>query len=111
VSVSYFAVTRAAGPSWLDGRPAFEQPAVAEHTRFMTGLTDDGLVLFGGPLAGSEQGRIRVLLIVEAASEAEIRRRLADDPWALTDRLVISSIEPWVVLVGADRLAGPGVCV
>lgn len=103
--MSYFAVIRDAGPSWLDGKGAFDQPAVHEHAAYMNALDDDGVVLFAGPLAGSEHGRIRVLLIVEADSEAEIRRRLTDDPWAQTDRLAISSIESWNVLVGAERLA------
>ena len=43
-------------------------------------------------------------LIVNADSEAEIHRRLADDPWALTDQIRIASIEPWKILVGAERL-------
>jgi uncharacterized protein YciI len=48
-----------------------------------------------------------VLLIVEAKSEAEIRRRLADDPWARAEQLVTTRIEPWNVIVGAERAALP----
>jgi uncharacterized protein YciI len=103
--MSYFAVIREAGPAWTDGKGTFEQPAVSDHAEFMNALGNDGLVLFAGPLAGSEHGRVRVLLIVDAADEAEIRRRLADDPWALAQRLVIVSIEPWNIFVGAERLA------
>jgi uncharacterized protein YciI len=67
-------------------------------------LAEEEFVLFGGPLAGSEQGRVRVLLIVNAESEAEIHRRLADDPWVPTGQLRTVSIEPWKLLVGAvDR--------
>ena len=47
----------------------------------MNALADEGFVLFAGPLAGTEHGRLRALLIVNADSEAEIHRRLADDPW------------------------------
>ncbi len=64
-----------------------------------------GFVLFGGPLAGSEHGRLRALLIVNADSEAEIHRRLADDPWVPTEQLVTTSIEPWNIFVGAERLS------
>jgi uncharacterized protein YciI len=71
---------------------------------FMNALADQGFVLFGGPLAGTEHGRLRALIIVNADSEAEIRRRLADDPWAATERLVTVSIEPWTIFVGAERL-------
>ena len=105
--MSYFAVIREAGPAWTDGTGAFEQPGVNEHGAFMGGLAAEGLVLFAGPLAGSELGRIRVLLIADAESEDEIRTRLADDPWALSQRLEITSIEPWNLLMGAERLAFP----
>ena len=102
--MSLFAVTREAGPSWTDGKGAFEQPAVSDHAAFMSTLADEGFVLFAGPLAGSERDRIRVLLIAEAATETDIHRRLAHDPWARTQRLVTTSVEPWNLLVGADRL-------
>jgi hypothetical protein len=41
---------------------------------------------------------------LDAETEAEIKRRLADDPWARTERLRITSVEPWTVFVGAERL-------
>ena len=102
--MSLFAVTREAGPSWTEGKGAFEQPAVNDHAAFMNRLGEDGFVLFAGPLAGSEHDRIRVLLIAEAASETDIHRRLADDPWLRTQRLVTTSVEPWNLFVGAERL-------
>jgi uncharacterized protein YciI len=105
--MSLFAVTREAGPSWIDGRGAFEQPDVNDHGAFMGGLAEDGFVLFAGPLAGTEAGRIRVLLIAEADSAADVHQRLADDPWERTDRVVTTSVEPWLLLVGADRLGAP----
>lgn len=107
--MSLFAVTREAGPSWTDGKGAFEQPEVNDHAAFMNDLADDGFVLFAGPLAGSEHDRIRVLLIADAGSEADIHRRLANDPWERTQRVVTTSVEPWLLLSGADRLgAQPG---
>ena len=102
--MSYFAVIRDAGPSWTDGKGAFEQPDVDKHAAFMNALADEGIVLFAGSLAGSEQGRIRALLIAEAASEAVIHERLAADPWSQAQRLVTSSVEPWNLIVGDDRL-------
>src|SRR6266508_2472183 len=91
--MSYFVVHRDAGPAWTDGKGAFEQPGVDEHAAFMNTLGEDGIVLFAGPLAGTEQGRIRVLLIIDAESEADIHDRLAADPWAQTQRLVTTSVE------------------
>jgi uncharacterized protein YciI len=107
--MSYFAVSREAGPAWIDAKGTFEQPGVDDHAAFMNTLAEDGLVLFGGPLAGSELERIRVLLIVDASSEAEIHSRLADDPWELAERLVTVSIEPWNIFVGAQRLSDEAV--
>jgi uncharacterized protein YciI len=102
--MSLFAVTREAGPGWTDGKGAFEQAAVNDHAAFMNSLADEGFVLFAGPLAGSEHDRIRVLLIAEAANEADINGRLADDPWVHTHRLVTTSIEAWNLFVGSTRL-------
>ena len=101
--MSYFAVTREAGPAWTDGKGAFEQPGASDHAAFMNTLSDEGLVIFAGPLAGSERGRIRVLLIADTPSEAEFRRRLAEDPWALAQLLMTTSVEPWNLFVGAER--------
>jgi len=101
--MSYYAVIREAGPGWAHGGIA-AQPDVGAHAAFMNGLADEGIVLFAGPLAGSENARLRVLLIVDADHDDEIRNRLADDPWVRTNRLVITSIEPWNLMVGAERL-------
>jgi uncharacterized protein YciI len=103
--MSYFAVIREAGSTWTDGRGITEQPAVSDHAAFMNALAEEGFVLFAGPLAGSEQGRVRVLLIADAEDEAEIHRRLADDPWVPTEQLLTVSIEPWNIFVGSERLA------
>lgn len=103
--MSLFAVAREAGRSWTDGQGAFEQRGVDDHVAFMSRLADQGLVLFAGPLAGSEIGRIRILLIAEAANEADIRHHLSDDPWEASQQLVTTSIEPWNLLVDTAHLA------
>ena len=77
--MSTFAVIREAGPGWRAGG-IYEQPGVAQHATFMDALADGGFVLLAGPLAGTETGRVRVLLIVNAEDEDEIHRQLADDP-------------------------------
>jgi uncharacterized protein YciI len=104
--VRLFAVVREAGPGWAAGGIR-EQPAVGEHAAFMNELAQVGLLLFGGPLAGSEQGRLRVLLIATAVDEDEVHRRLADDPWARSGQLLTVSVEPWTILVGAPQLGLP----
>jgi hypothetical protein len=63
--MSYYAVIREAGPGWVDGGIA-AQPDVADHAAFMNGLADEGIVLFAGPLAGTETARLRVLLVSDS---------------------------------------------
>jgi uncharacterized protein YciI len=102
-----YAVRREAGPGWSKCKSAFEQPGVAEHSDFMNALAATGALVFGGALGGSERDRVRVLAIMEASDEADVRRKLADDPWARSARLVTTSVEPWLVLAGQDRLPAP----
>ena len=98
--MSLFAVQRQAGPAWTEGG-AFDQPGVSDHASFMNGLADDGVIVAAGPLAGSESGRIRVLLIADADHEMAIAQRLAANPWELSGRITTTTIEPWTLLVGA----------
>ena len=92
--MSYFAVTRNAGPGWTDGSGTLEQPGIGDHAAFMNALAEDGFVLFAGPLAGTEHRRLRALLIINAATEADIHQRLAEDPWTRSQQLRITTIEP-----------------
>jgi uncharacterized protein YciI len=102
--MSYFVVIREAGRAWTDGGMA-EQPGMSDHAAFMNALADQGFALMAGPLAGSEHGRLRAMLLVDAEGEAEIHRRLVEDPWTRSEQLQITSIEPWNTFVGAQRLS------
>jgi uncharacterized protein YciI len=99
-----FAVIRQAGPRWGDGG-VNAQPHLDEHAAFMNALAGQGFLLLAGPLAGTEDARVRVLLIINAESQVDVHRRLADDPWETSGQLVTESVEPWTTLVGTERLA------
>jgi uncharacterized protein YciI len=103
--MSLFAVTREAGPGWTEGKGAFEQEAVNDHAAFMNDLAAEGVVRFAGPLAGTEHDRSRFVLVDEADSEDDLSRGLADDPWERTQRVVTTSVEPWLLLVGTAPAA------
>jgi hypothetical protein len=89
---TYFVVVRRTGPAWDASLPLEEQSGWTEHAAFMDALVDDGFVLLGGPLADEQ----RVVLAVEAASEAAVRERLGRDPWSGT-HLVLDAVDRWTI--------------
>jgi uncharacterized protein YciI len=88
-----FALTLVHGPGWNDSRPIRAQDGWDEHADFMDGLVADGFIILGGPLGDGQ----RTLHVVAAASEAVIRARMAEDPWAVAGLLEVGSIEPWAL--------------
>jgi hypothetical protein len=88
----FLVVLRRSGPEYDHSKPLEEQSGWLEHAAFMDGLVDDGFIVLGGVL-GDE---LRTAHAVEAASEDEIRERLARDPWSGT-HLVVDSIDLWTI--------------
>jgi uncharacterized protein len=100
----YFLVEMARGPAWDPSRHRREQAGFDKHAAFMDALTEEGIVVLGGPV-GDIDGEV-ALLVVHVDSEAEIRARLAVDPWANTV-LTIASVKPWSVWLRAGVKARP----
>jgi uncharacterized protein YciI len=94
----YYLVRQARGPGWDDSRGRREQDGWEEHAAFMDGLTEEGVVILGGPVGESLDND--VLVVMDMESEAAIRTRLADDPW-MNSVLTIQSVEPWTVWLRA----------
>ncbi len=96
----YFLVKHAPGPAWDPSRPRREQDRWDEHAAFMDALAEEGVIVLGGPV-GEGDGDY-ALLVVQVADEAEIRARLAGDPWA-DGILRVASVEPWSVWLRSGR--------
>ena len=96
--MTYFVVVRRSGPQWRDGARLEEQSQWAEHAAYMDRLVDRGFVILGGPLADEH----RVVLVMEASSEQEVRDLLAADPWATT-HLVVDSVDAWTIRLDGVR--------
>jgi len=94
----YFVVVRRAGPEWDPSLPLEQQSGWTEHAAFMDALVEDGFVLLGGPLADEQ----RVVLAVEATSDAAVRTRLAADPWSGT-HLVVDAVDRWTIRLDGRR--------
>jgi uncharacterized protein YciI len=95
----YYLVRLARGPSWDDSRGRRDQDGWDEHAAFMDALTDEGVVILGGPVGASLDDDS--LLVMDVDSEAAVRTRLADDPW-MNGVLTIQSVEPWTVWLRAS---------
>jgi uncharacterized protein YciI len=94
----YYVVREGRGPSWDPARGRRDQDGWDEHAAYMDALAEEGVVVLAGPVGATHDED--VLLVADVESEAEIRERLAGDPW-LDDILTIKSVEPWTVWVRA----------
>ncbi len=102
--VANFAVTIVRGPAWDESLGIREQPAWDAHAAFMDGLVAEGFILLGGPVGDHRQ----TLHVVAAGDEPEVRRRLAEDPWAQAGPLEIGSIQPWALWLDFRTAATKG---
>ena len=94
----FFVLERRRGPEWDPSQPLEGQSGWQEHAAFMDGLLDAGFIVLGGPLADEQ----RVILVIEAASEDEVRATLARDPW-VESHLVVESVDPWTIRLDGRR--------
>ena len=62
-SATYYISVLERGENWDTSRPMRQQEQWREHMAFLAALSDDGLILGGGPLGEGEE---RFLLIVAA---------------------------------------------
>jgi hypothetical protein len=93
--MGYFVITEERGPAWDGSRQRREQDDWDAHAGFMDGLVDERFVVLGGPVGDG----MRVMLVIEAASEDEVVARLAEDPWMKADILRVAQIVSWEILL------------
>ena len=90
----YVIRVRRGGP-WDWSKDMRQQEGWDEHAAYMDGIAEEGFLLLAGPLEGDRD----TMWVVEAASEPEIRRRMAEDPWAANGMLTPLSIEAWTIVI------------
>ena len=86
------------GPSWDRSRRMEEQADWPAHAAYMDELVGCGTIMLGGPLADEH----RVVLVIEAESERDVRDVLAGDPWS-GSHLTIAAIDPWTIRLDGRR--------
>ena len=92
-----FAVIRSRGLGWDEARSLEEQAGWPAHAAFMDALQAEGLVVLGGPLAGTPD----VLLIMRAHDEDQITSCLAEDPWSRSEILEFKAMAAWTLRLGS----------
>jgi uncharacterized protein YciI len=95
---TFLVVLRRSGPEWDRSRPMEEQSRWPEHAAYMDELVGSGFIVLGGPLADEH----RVVHVVEADSEGELRATYARDPWS-ESHLRIDTVEPWTIRLDGRR--------
>jgi hypothetical protein len=82
------------GPSWDDARRIREQDGWEDHAAFMDRLVEEeGLIIVGGPVGTGEH----TAHLIESEDPGEIRARLAEDPWAKDNHLMVGALDPWAL--------------
>jgi len=98
-----FAVIREAGEAWDYSCSLREQEGWDAHATYMDGLTEDGIVVLGGPLGADRPHR--ALQVMDLADEEAVHACLADDPWK-PDMLRTASIDRWEILLAGSEARG-----
>jgi len=94
----YHVVVRRSDTEYDPSRPLEEQSRWDEHAEFMDALVEKAFVVLGGPLGDEE----RVVLAIEAESQATVRETHARDPWHET-HLRVEAVEPWTIRLDGRR--------
>jgi uncharacterized protein YciI len=95
---TFHVVVHRSGPEWNANAPLEDQSGWEAHAEFMDGLVERGFIVLGGPLSDE----FRVVHVVEADSEDEVRTTLARDPWNET-HLQVAAIEAWTLRLDARK--------
>ena len=97
-SATYYISVLERGENWDASRPLRQQEQWQEQLAFLAALSDDGLILGGGPLGEGEE---RFLLVIAAENQHAIETRLADAPWTRLGLWRTTAVERWEVLLGS----------
>lgn len=77
------------GPSWLQGKPASEQP-LKEHGQYMLSLYEKGFIKIAGPFTDDAGGA----LVLQVPDESVARRIVSEDP-AVKTGVFVHEIHGW----------------
>ena len=85
---AFFVVLNRSGPEWAASKRLEVLADWTRHAEFMDALLGAGFIVVGGPLADE----LRVVHVVEAESEENVRDTVALDPWS-GSHLVVAAVD------------------
>jgi len=100
--MAYYVVRSEQGPNWNPTQSMREQKLWTEHASYINSLLATDKMLLGGPIGDGKPYRAMIVLV--ANNDAEVRKRLADDPWYNSGVLRAVSVERWDMIATNDKL-------
>ena len=97
MSNKFFAAFIHRSTAWDHSLPPQEQAGFPDHAKFVAELEASGFIAMAGLMQPSND----VLFIFRAASEEEIRQRLATDPWQKDGHARLGRVEEVLFRIGA----------
>jgi len=83
--------------AWIQNLPPQEQAGFADHAKFVGELEAAGFIAQAGLMQPSND----VLFVFRAESEADVRRRMAQDPWQKDGHAKLGRVEEVLFRIGA----------
>ncbi len=81
---------------WDQSKTPMEQPGFDRHAEYMGGLEKEKFIVLAGLMMTSSD----ILFVFRAESEAEVRSRLAADPWQQDGLARLERIEELTLRIG-----------
>ena len=97
MSQRFFAAIVQRTQAWDASKPPQEQVGFAAHAQYMGSLEASGVIAMAGLMQASSD----VLFIFRAASEDEVRKHLAADPWQQDGHARLARLEEIHFRIGA----------
>ena len=97
MSTRLFAAFVHRSDAWIAGVPPQEQAGFPDHAKFVGELEASGFIAQAGLMQPSND----VLFIFRADSEAEVRERMAQDPWQKDGHARLGRVEEVMFRIGA----------
>jgi uncharacterized protein YciI len=94
-----FVLFHSPGPGWDHALGFMEQPGIDQHIAFMRGLTEQALLVLGGPLADEDATGLVGMAVITAGDAAEAARVAREDR-SVASGLLRVTVRPWTVPMG-----------